>query len=841
MVVYTLQANMTRGEVTPYVHARVDTEHYQAGLSIAHNFIVMRYGGVVRCPGTLYQGPLKSFTKKARTLRFEFNREQVYAIEAGDAYFRFWTADGRIESPPGTPVEVATPYPEAALKFIKTRQLGDVIYVYCKGYQPRTLTRTSETVWTLALHETKDGPYLPVDTQGVTLQLSSYGAINPLMTSNVLPSGTVSSSTASATAFRAFDFDRTTYANILSPTNGYVDYTPPTAKVANAYWIQVLWAFLETAPVSWTFEGYNGSSWVVLDTRTNQTGWTAMETRFYEFDNPTAYDAYRFRWDAVADTTGAGCNIVGLGIAESGDTMTPFNVVASAVTGINGGVGFVASDVGRAIRIFGPDGKWRWLKITARVNATTVTVRMYGHALPTLSPVAIWQLGAWSEETGWPQAVGIYEDRLISANTDTDPLSVWGSVNADYDNHRVSSPVVSDDAIAARLTGGVLNSISWLADSKDIVAGTAGSIRAVGRNNPNSAFGPDNIRQKTENITPSSTADPILIENVLMFLDLYEQRLYETAYAQEVEGYLAREASTLSEHLFALGVTKIVYMSSPHKIIFGLRTDGKLIAFTYDREQKVAGATLVDVGGAPNVGGGLPDLDIVEDIEVLPGENGTDLWLTMRRTFGASIVRYYERLAPFWRSLTNSAEAPVFAVCAIERPFAALSYNSTTGVLTISGLSHLNNATVGVLAGGRDLGDGVVSGGSVSVVSGIAPDAEVTAVVGKRMPALLETLRLSQIGNQDGSGLGRQVQIVEAAVDLFETAGLEIGSASGVELLTFEDDVEHDPTEPVELRTGMYSLNPDDSWVNNGVFVLATDSMYPATIRAISLGIDGEP
>lgn len=835
MVVYTLQANMTRGEVTPYVHARVDTEHYQAGLAVAYNFIVMRYGGVVRCPGTLYQGPLRYNDKKARTLRFEFNREQVYAIEAGNLYFRFWTADGRIESPPGTPVTVVTPYLEADLKYIKTRQLGDVIYIYCRGYQPRTLTRTSETVWTLALHEPKDGPYLPANTTATTLTPAGTGNIASI-------AGTAATSAIPdvGVAANAFDMDKGTVVGWdVGP--GDVDYTFSAGDaVADAYWVTCSSA-AEMSPLSWKFQGYTGSVWVTLDAREAQGGWLPGQTRFFEFVNETAYEAYRLSITATTYTdTPAYLRIAELGIHQAASDQTPFNLTASSVVGINGGLGFQTTDVGRSIRLFGSDGRWRWARIEARTNATVVTVRLYEHALPDLDPIVNWRLGAWSEETGWPQVVGIYEDRLISANTDTDPLSVWGSVNADYDNHRVSSPVVADDAIAARLTGGVLNSISWLADSKDIVAGTAGSIRAVGRNNPNSAFGPDNIRQKTENIVPSSNADPILIENVLMFLDLYEQRLYETAYTQEVEGYLAREASTLSEHLFALGVTKIVYMSSPHKIIFGLRTDGKLIAFTYDREQKVAGATLVDLGGVNN-GNGLPDPDIVEDIEVLPGADGTDLWLTMRRTFGASIVRYYERLAPFWRELTHSGQAPVFAACAIERPFAALSYNAGTGMLTISGLSHLNNATVGVLAGGRDLGDGIVSGGSVSVLSGVAPDATVTAVVGKRMPALIETLRLSQIGNQDGSGLGRKVQIVEAMVDILETAGLEIGSASGVELLTFEDDAEYNPAERAELRTGMYSLNPDDSWANNGVFVLSTDSMYPATIRAISLGIDGEP
>lgn len=836
MVVHTLQANMTRGEVTPYVHARVDTEHYQAGMAELTNWIVMRYGGVTRCPGTLYQGPLKSFTKVARTLRFEFNKDQVYAIEAGDLYFRFWTADGRVESPPGTPVEVTTPYIAADLSLIKTRQLGDVIYIYCRGYQPRTLTRISETSWVLAALNTEDGPYLPANTTATTLTPASTGNINEITGT---PTASIGPEIAGWSVDKAFDNDPGTFTGYTSvPVD--IDYTfSAGSAIVDAYWVQGSPAGTDS-PSSWKIQGYNGSVWVTLDARDAQSGWLPNEKRFFNFVNLTSYSAYRM---AVAgtnyvDTGPRYMKIAELGYHREASDQTPFNLTASSTTGINGGAGFKTTDVGRSIRLFGSDGRWRWARIEARPSSTVVTIRLYGHALPDLEPIINWRLGAWSDETGWPKAVGIYEDRLMSAGTDTDPLTVWGSKNADYDNHGVSSPVVADDAISARLTGGVLNGINWLADGKEIGIGTAGSLRSLGRNNPNSALGPDNIRQKTETITTSSTADPVQIENVLMFLDMYGKRLYESAYTYEVEGYLAREASILNEHLFAIGVTKLAYMSMPHKIIFGLRTDGKVIAFTYDREQKVAAATLVDFAGQLPVGNSLPDLDIVEDIEVLPGADGSDLWLTVRRTLGASIVRYYERLAPFWRDDTNHGESPVYAACAIELSGSDVSYSSTTGVLSLTGLGHLTNADVGVWAGGRDVGGGTVVGGTLSVVTDIDCD---TVVVGKRMAARAEMLRLSQIGNQDGTGLGRKVQIVEASVDLFETAGLECGSLNGVELLTFEDDVEREPTDPVELRTGMYSLSMDDSWSNNGVFVFETDSMYPATIRAVSLAIDGEP
>ena len=160
---------MSRGEITPYLHARVDTDHYQAGLATALNVIVNRYSGVVRAPGTKYRGPTKNANRTSRFIPFIFNRTQVYQIEAGHQYFRFWTPAGRIESPPGTPVEIATPFLEADLKYMKWRQSGDTIYIACKGYRPQVLKRISETNWTISDYVPLDGPYLEVNTTSTTM------------------------------------------------------------------------------------------------------------------------------------------------------------------------------------------------------------------------------------------------------------------------------------------------------------------------------------------------------------------------------------------------------------------------------------------------------------------------------------------------------------------------------------------------------------------------------------------------------------------------------------------------------------------------------------------------
>ncbi len=63
--------------------------------------------------------------------------------------------------------------------------------------------------------------------------------------------------------------------------------------VVNKYIINEVWSTTTLAPKDWTFEGYDGSSWHVLDTQTDYTDWVWLEDRTFSFVNSTAYQAYR--------------------------------------------------------------------------------------------------------------------------------------------------------------------------------------------------------------------------------------------------------------------------------------------------------------------------------------------------------------------------------------------------------------------------------------------------------------------------------------------------------------------------------------------------------------------
>lgn len=70
-------------------------------------------------------------------------------------------------------VEVISPYDEADLRQLQFTQSADILYIVHPEYEPRKLTRTSHTAWTLTVIDFSDGPYFTSNTTPTTLTPSA--------------------------------------------------------------------------------------------------------------------------------------------------------------------------------------------------------------------------------------------------------------------------------------------------------------------------------------------------------------------------------------------------------------------------------------------------------------------------------------------------------------------------------------------------------------------------------------------------------------------------------------------------------------------------------------------
>lgn len=741
-----------------------------------------------------------------------------------------WSSGGTVKEI----YEIAHPYSASELIDLQFAQSADTIFIAHPSYAPRKLVRTSELSWALSTITFEDGPYLDEATQGTVMTPAASGAVHPTMSGNTTPTGTVANDESDTDAWKVFDQDQTTHA-AWSDSIGTLsyDFAGSATKVCDAYWIRADALINDTdigkpPPRTWKFAGNDGSNWITLDFRQGEEGWGESEVRFYEFDNTGAYLSYRIDFSGADSTTGGGVWIAEMGWHESGDTQTAFNLTASAVTGINGGSGFVASDVGRSIRLKGADDKWRWARIVARTSSTVVTIRLYGHALPDLTGISHWQMSAFSATDGFPAAVGFFEDRLGWGGTTTHPRTVYLSAASDYENHRINDPLLDSDAVNVTMSGGELNKITFLAELTDMAIGTAGTMRILGPTDPGQAFANDNVRQKAQGTIGAAAIQPVVIGQTLIFVDRYKQRIYEFAYDYNAGGYTPRELSILSDHLFLAGVAEINYLQDPDNLVLHTMADGTITCLTYEQSQQIAGITPLAVAG-----GGTANAT-VESLVSIPSTGGDVLYGIIKRTINSATVRYVEYMAPSYETGDDITDAIYLDSAGV--------YDSTP-TATVTGLNWLIGESLGILADGLDVGDATVSSHGILTLPNSLTAS--TIIAGKRYTSRGLTLRAPTAGNQDGSAFGRQKRIVGVSFDLLNTAGLKVGTLiDGVDSVEEIAPLDYNTqlTAPASLITGLKKLHGvSDSHLNEGQVLFKTDKAYPCTIRAMITALDGSP
>ena len=189
-----LLSTFNAGEWSPELYGRIDLDKYRNACRRIENFVLLAQGPATRRPGTQYIASTKD-DGVVRLVPFEFSTEQAYIIEAGAGYFRFYMNGGRIETTPGVPYEIATPYGVSDLAGLKWAQSADVLYLVHPQFPPYKLARSGHTNWSLGQIDFSDGPYIDEN-------------VGPIMLTPGAASGTNVTLTASANLFVAGDVGR---------------------------------------------------------------------------------------------------------------------------------------------------------------------------------------------------------------------------------------------------------------------------------------------------------------------------------------------------------------------------------------------------------------------------------------------------------------------------------------------------------------------------------------------------------------------------------------------------------------------------------------------------------
>ncbi len=499
-------------------------------------------------------------------------------------------------------------------------------------------------------------------------------------------------------------------------------------------------------------------------------------------------------------------------------------VTADSVTGINGGLGFLTTDVGRLIRMKVGGASWGWMKITARTDTTHVTVTVVTTVTTATTNTLVWRLGAWSDTTGYPTTVCFHEERLTFANSTNNPQTVWMSNSADYENF---SPTAADGsvgdsyAITYTIASNKVNAIRWLDSGTVELLGTAG-----GEWQAKPASTADPLTATNISVTPqtgygSRPIRPRRVGSAVLFVQRSGRKIRELVYSFEVDGFVAKDLSLLAEHLFRQTtsdyIVDVAYQAEPDSIYWIVTNAGKLIGMTYLKEQDVVGFFQ-----CPIAGGGSTDA-VVESVAVIPTADGTEdqLWASVKRTVNGGTVRYVEFIEnPFNPSDEDDKDDMYFVDC-------GLTYDSTA-TNTISGLFHLEGESVQVVGDGSVRNSATVTLGKITVTGAAAS----TVHVGKQFKSDIKTLPIEG-GGAAGTAQGKVKRTHRVLVRMLNSLGLKYGKDfDNLTPLEFrQTDTPMDDSPP--LFTGDKPMSLESSYQKFDTYCLRQDQPYPSTILAL--------
>jgi len=439
-----------------------------------------------------------------------------------------------------------------------------------------------------------------------------------------------------------------------------------------------------------------------------------------------------------------------------------------------------------------------------------------GHTSWTLTTVSFTTTGLTLNISGAndrPSCVSFFEQRLVFANTNNNPQTLWFSKAGDYENFTVGTN--ADDAMVYTIASNQVNAIQYLKAVRTLVVGTSGGEFTVSADGTDASITPTNVTIKRQSSFGSAGVDAIPAGNAVLFLQKAKRKIRELAYNFDSDGYVAPDLTILNDTVTKSGINQMIFQQEPDSIIWCVRDDGVLAGLTYQRSENVVAWHRHIFGGVFGSGNA-----VCESAASISGTLTEDeLWVTVKRTINGATKRYVECFADFDFDETSATSFKFLD--------SHLSYSGAS-TTSLSGLSHLEGQSVSILADGSVHANKTVSSGAITL------DRAVTsACVGLSYDSILQTMRIEG-GAAEGTSQGKTKRISKVVLRLFETVGVKVGpSLTDLETVPFRT-TSSALSAPVEtLIAGDREIEFRDDYNSDGFIFIKQDQPLPCSVLAI--------
>lgn len=803
------QTSFAAGELAPTLHGRTDLQLYGAGLRRGRNITIGPHGQARSRPGLRFVGRVKFSGWGARLVPFNYSDGEAYLLEFGHLYVRFWYQGVRLESAPGVPLEVVTPWSLSDVSFwvneLRFSQVGDVLTIAHPDTPPRELVRSGHLAWAFSTN-ILGNPWL-------SFQLRSYyGTSSPIAARPMLWTAPGVAPPVGTTEW-AYKVTR-----VIEYDDGRVEESLPAD--VEYYSIAALNVPLATPP--------------------------ALEAR-------TAAAGNLLPVPLMLDIAPATPITISFDNFELGTTGLGFRHVATRIyRGRSGVFGWVGTVLGPAV--YGYGDKFVDTGIEPDYSQAPPAGRnpfvIYKDSVLDLVNASGYDIAASVLRTEKPRTVGLFEQRLVFGGTNERPTRIWCSATNDYldfDKRETQSP---DGPVELEPASRRREEIRWVLGLGRLLVGTDAAIWSVGGSNgaPLDPTGLNNVEMQSEIGTQALA--PLVVGDSVLYARSKGKGVRELVFSTERRGFAGSDLSVNAQHLFRdYGIVDWTFAEDPDGLVWVVRSDGKLLSLTFSRERELLAWTWHDTDGFVERVCSIPRWDAPESDEV---------YVVVRRTVDIlgtgtpQTVRYLERLTsspapslPFACCLDSSVTygIPAYAPAAWDGPIVQVAVGATV----LGGLDHLLGEEVWAVVDGAVSGPYIVeasaafggfSSGGLPSSAGITievPDGvRVIAHVGLRYDCELELLDAAE-------GRERPKIIKSVSWEVEGSRGLwtgerfpEAGETASPILTEWRQREVSDAYAAGEAFTGRATVRIQGSWNKHGRAVLRQVDPLPLTVLGVT-------
>ncbi len=811
MPLHDIISSFNAGELSPYVESRTNLDKYRSGCKRLENYLITPYGPINRRPGTQFLGTAKTSSSRSRLFGLNLSDSSKIVMELGVGYVRFWQ-NGALQTygsvqtwngvayAIGQPIEAVGiadtssitapvfsdasgtvgsphPYQAADLRNVTICQVNNVVYLTHPNYPPMRLSYWGDNPinppWTLGPVAWKWAPMLDQNYTSNTITPSATTGSIALTASSALWSP------QHVGAFWEISHPNPNgICNLyLTPSLTGVALTSPNIQVQGDWALQTFGIWYGTLYLDQSTDG--GSTWTTLR-------------------------SYYSNGDYNATSNGTAEGVLG------GYQVLPFYRLRFVA-----GTGSPTNSPRALFQPINPTLSG-YLKITNYISPTQVIANVLAPMISTQA-TSLWREGAFSEVQGYPAVVSLHESRIIFAGTTLAPTKVWGSYTGDFENFKQGANAADSYSFAlASQSGG---RVEWMLSKGALLLGTTCDEWYISGGTSGGPIAPGSVSAQKQSHYGSSSLPAIIVNDTALYVQRMGRKIREFVYTWQSQTWISNDLTALAQHVTQAGIVELAYQRVPDAILWVLRTDGTLVAMTYEREQQVTGFARMLTNPANG--------DVFESVATINSASGEDeIWLLVRRTINGEVVRYVERFCPGQRDALDQQQTESYWYLDCAKAF---TFSEPTS--SITGLDHLEGQAVLVWAGSAlaplAVTSQTVQGGTINLQSPVT-----SALVGLPFTSLVVPEQF-QRDLQDGTSAGRRMRIPKLNIKLYNSQAGEYSSDGKTWYPLRTRSVGEPMDTPLVPYFGYERVSLASNWKDGVDFYLRQTLPMPLTIAAV--------